>query len=203
LSLRQSYSFTGEIYMRRSLRYVLLGALLVGAVWATAQMGEIGAPTPGTTGIRVLAPKSGQQFGTNIVPVRFELTNPRGVAATSPSFSLQMDSTDPVTTATTEYTFTGLAAGSHQLTIQLIDANQTPVAGTQVVVPFTVAQQGAQSANPRSQMSPLNPPAYMPTSYLAMDDNDALPNSGSALPLLSVIGFGVLVGGIATAMKTR
>jgi hypothetical protein len=182
---------------------VLLIGLLVGAVWATAQMGEIGAPTPGTTGIRVLAPKSGQQFGTNIVPVRFELTNPRAVAATSPNFSLQMDSTDPVTTSTTEYTFTGLAPGNHQLTIRLMDANQTPVAGTQVVVPFTVAQQGAQPAAPRSQISPLNPPAYMPTSYLAMDDSDGLPNSGSALPLLSVIGFGVLVGGIATAMKTR
>lgn len=189
--------------MRRSLRYVLLVALLAGAVWATAQMGEIGAPTPGTTGIRVLAPKSNQRFSTNIVPVRFELTNPRAVAATSPNFRLQMDTTDPVTTTSTEYTFTGLAPGNHQLTIQLVDANLTPVAGTQVVVPFTVAQQGAQPAAPRSQVSPIGAPVYMPTSYLAIDDSDALPNSGSALPLLSVIGFGVLVGGIATAMKTR
>lgn len=189
--------------MRRSLRYVLLIGLLVGAVWATAQMGEIGAPTPGTTGIRVLAPKSGQNFGTNIVAVRFELTNPRAVAATTPNFQLQMDGTDPVTTSTTEYTFTGLTPGDHQLTIQLVDANQTPVAGTQVIVPFTVAQQGAQPAAPRSEVSPIQPPVYMPTSYLSMGDDDALPNSGSALPLLSVIGFGVLVGGIATAMKTR
>lgn len=33
-------------------------------------------------------------------------------------------------------------------------------------------------------------------------DNN-LPSSGSSLPLLSVIGFGVLVGGIASALKTR
>jgi LPXTG-motif cell wall-anchored protein len=31
----------------------------------------------------------------------------------------------------------------------------------------------------------------------------ALPETGSALPLISVIGFGVLVGGIASALKTR
>jgi hypothetical protein len=30
-----------------------------------------------------------------------------------------------------------------------------------------------------------------------------LPNTSSALPLISVIGFGVLVGGIASALKTR
>jgi hypothetical protein len=188
--------------MRRYIRSLLLVTLL-SAVWATAQMGEIGAPTPGTTGIRVLAPKSGQKFGTNIVAVRFELTNPRAVAASSPNFRLQMDSTDPVTTTSTEYTFTGLAPGEHQLTIQLIDANQTPVAGTTIVVPFTVAQQGAQPASPSSELSPIAPPAFVPVSYLTLDENDTLPNSGSALPLLSVIGFGVLVGGIATAMKTR
>ena len=32
---------------------------------------------------------------------------------------------------------------------------------------------------------------------------EALPETGSVLPLLSLIGFGVLVGGIASAMKTR
>jgi hypothetical protein len=189
--------------MRRSAKSLLVAVLLlVGAVWATAQMGEIGAPTPGTTGIRVLAPQAGQKFGTNIVAVRFELTNPRAVAATSPNFRLQMDAADPITTASTDYTFTGLAPGVHKLTIELIDANETPVAGTQVVVPFTVTQLGPQPA-PTSSVSPINPPDYVPTSYLALDDHDTLPNSGSALPLLSVIGFGVLVGGIATAMKTR
>jgi disulfide bond formation protein DsbB len=32
---------------------------------------------------------------------------------------------------------------------------------------------------------------------------ESLPAAGSALPLLSVIGFGVLLGGIASALKTR
>jgi hypothetical protein len=30
-----------------------------------------------------------------------------------------------------------------------------------------------------------------------------LPDAGGALPLLSLIGFGVLVGGIVSALKTR
>jgi hypothetical protein len=181
--------------MRRSYKALLLTILLTIAVVAVAQMGEIGAPTPGTTGIRVLAPKSGQKFSTN----------PRAVASTMPDFRLQMDTTDPIITSSNEYTFTGLAPGNHTLKIELVDANNTPVAGTQTAIPFTVVQQGdaAPAQGPRSEVSPISPPVYVPTSYLTLDDHDVLPNSGSALPLLSVIGFGVLVGGIATAMRTR
>lgn len=196
--------------MRRSSKVLLLAGLLAFALLAVAQMGEIGAPTASSTGIRVLTPKIGQKFNTNIVGVHFELTNPRAVAATMPDFRLQMDENDPINISSSEYTFTGLSAGDHTLKIELVDANNTPVAGTQVAVPFTVIQEGAganqqgttPAAAPRSEVSPINPPEYVPTSYLTLDD-DALPNSGSALPLLSVIGFGVLVGGIATAMKTR
>lgn len=203
-SWRLTYTLTGEIYiMRRRIKVLLLAGLLAFALSAVAQMGEIGAPTSSTTGIRVLTPKIGQKFNTNIVGVHFELTNPRAVAATMPDFRLQMDNTDPIIISTSEYTFTGLSAGDHTLKIELIDANNTPVAGTHVAVPFTVLQQGPTAAPaPRSEVSPIDPPEYVPTSYLTLDD-DSLPNSGSALPLLSVIGFGVLVGGIATAMKTR
>ena len=35
------------------------------------------------------------------------------------------------------------------------------------------------------------------------DKDQELPSAAGALPLLSVIGFGVLLGGIASAMKTR
>jgi len=50
------------------------------------------------------------------------------------------------------------------------------------------AQTGAENANAR------NP--------VAQTDSN-LPGTSSALPLISVIGFGVLVGGIASALKTR
>lgn len=35
------------------------------------------------------------------------------------------------------------------------------------------------------------------------DDDENLPGSSSSLPLLAVIGFGVLAGGITSAMRTR
>jgi len=35
------------------------------------------------------------------------------------------------------------------------------------------------------------------------DDDPPLPGSSSSLPLLAVIGFGVLAGGITSAMRTR
>jgi hypothetical protein len=35
------------------------------------------------------------------------------------------------------------------------------------------------------------------------NDADPLPGSSSSLPLLAVIGFGVLAGGITSAMRTR
>lgn len=36
-----------------------------------------------------------------------------------------------------------------------------------------------------------------------VDGDDPLPGSSSSLPLLAVIGFGVLAGGITSAMRTR
>jgi hypothetical protein len=42
-----------------------------------------------------------------------------------------------------------------------------------------------------------------PLRPLSAEAAQALPSSAGALPLLSVIGFGVLLGGIASAMKTR
>jgi hypothetical protein len=210
--------------MRRSRIAMLVAVLLTFAsAVATAQMGAIGAPTPGTTGIRVLAPTSGQKFNSNIVPLRFELTNPRAVAATSPTFRVQIDNTDPVLTTSTDYTFTGLAPGAHKIAVELVDANQTPVAGTQTVVPITVAAPAAatpagnaqgtqaqpqstpQSRPPEVEQPQAPEPQSTASNYVpaGLSDPDPIPNSGSALPLLSVIGFGVLVGGIATAMRTR
>jgi hypothetical protein len=37
----------------------------------------------------------------------------------------------------------------------------------------------------------------------SQEDGGSLPDSGTALPLLAVIGFGVLAGGIISAMRTR
>lgn len=56
-----------------------------------------------------------------------------------------------------------------------------------------VPQREAESAAPSGNASQNATP----------QGENNLPSSGSSLPLLSVIGFGVLVGGIASALKTR
>lgn len=144
--------------------------------------------------LRITEPKSDARLAQNFVNVQYELTN-AGATGGSPNFRLVLDQRDPVTTIGTSYNFTGLTPGQHKLTIDVVDANNVRVPGAHAELQFVI----------------VNPPAGQPTS-LALPQSDAPPNqaadaalpaASSPLPLLSVIGFGVLVGGIASAMKTR
>jgi hypothetical protein len=174
---------------------------------------------PQSSAIRILTPVANQKVsGTNVVNVRFEIVSPAASAGT-PNFLVQLDGNDPVRTSTMEQTFTGLAPGTHSVTVQLVDANDTPISGSRAVVQFVVAPQrtaapaqatkGTEALNvtPEEQtpvppdVAQLSGPQSPPHEIMAM--SAPLPSAGSALPLISVIGFGVLVGGIASAMKTR
>jgi hypothetical protein len=176
-------------------------------------------PAPQSAVIRILTPVANQKFaGTNSVNVRFEIVSPAASAGT-PNFLIQLDGDDPVRTSTMEQTFSGLAPGTHSVTVQLVDANNTPISGSRAVVQFVVASQSSAPSRPAStggealNVTPedptLEPPQLSevavqqapPSEIMAM--SAPLPSAGSALPLISVIGFGVLVGGIASAMKTR
>jgi hypothetical protein len=154
-----------------------------------------GVQAPGN--LRVLSPKSGQSVSQNFVTVRYELLNPAAAASPTPTFQLQLDAADPVRTASTEYTFTGLAPGQHTVMVELVDANNTPIMGSRRTVQFTVAPQTGASVVPR----PAQQASLAAISY--DEQQNSLPATGSALPLLSVIGFGVLLGGIASALRTR
>jgi|SRR5579862_7943372 len=60
---------------------------------------------------------------------------------------------------------------------------------------IAAAQQGASGAPPASHTA---------SAKSTPDSGQApLPGSSSSLPLLAVIGFGVLAGGITSAMRTR
>lgn len=181
---------------------------------------------PQSTLIRILTPVENQLLGTNFTNVRFELTNP-SASAGAPNFLVQLDGNDPIRTTSTEYNFTGLAPGPHSVTVTVVDANDTPLSGGRAVVPFLVSQPAAQPATntpqqgtPSQQQQPHSQPRQASPGGMAyysqpqvqvagfapppsLSDDDKLPPASSALPLLSVIGFGVLLGGIASAMKTR
>ena len=149
--------------------------------------------TSGTTSgtLRILAPKSGERLQQSFVTVQYELANP-GAAAGSPNYWLQLDNREPVVTTATEHSFTGLASGRHTLVVRLVDANNTPISGMEAQLEFAVAP---PAPAPRAALPQSDGPV--------VDDPAPLPAAGSALPLLSVIGFGALVGGIASALKTR
>jgi hypothetical protein len=190
---------------------LLTGMLAQNAGTAASQgAGQAGPPAAGV--LRITAPHQGERLQQSFINVQFELTNGGASAAGVPNFQLKLDSQDPVTTTSTSYTFTGLTPGPHTVTVQLVDANGTPVAGARSEVPFVVLQPaptpGAaialQHQRPSMIQAALRIEQPRQESKDQEKNNDDQPTSAAgALPLLSVIGFGVLLGGIASAMKTR
>ena len=196
-------------------------AVMILAFFASAQTNAPG-PVPS---LHIVAPKAGEKLSANFVTVRYELLNPGASANTSPNFSLRIDGHDPVTTSDTEYTFTGLAPGTHSVTIQMVDSNGTPINGTRSEVHFVVnlqpqpteaipdhsdiVRQTTASLGTAHMVRALwqEPAPAQPDQATASKGKRAadqqLPHSATALPLLSLIGLGVLVGGLASAMRTR
>jgi hypothetical protein len=178
---------------------------------ASAAAGTVN-PAPQSALIRILTPVAGQKLANNMTTVRFEITNPAAVPG-MPNFLVQMDGRDPTTTSQTQQVFTGLSAGAHTVTVTLVDANGTPINGGRAAVQFFVpppAQSGATTPPGEASATPakreLNIAGFKfqrPDPALLYQDESALPPSSSPLPLISIIGFGVLVGGIVSAMKTR
>jgi hypothetical protein len=178
---------------------ILLACLAAGAL--AAQHGQFSATNPavhmaGTDAaqsslVHILSPVPSQQLSTNYVDVNYELVNP-GVSGGSPDFQVQLDGRDPVSTQDTTCTFTGLTPGQHTVIVQLVDANGTPITGGRSTVVFFVIADGAQQQGARAPGMTAN-----------HGDPQELAPASSALPLLSIIGFGVLVGGVASALRTR
>lgn len=192
---------------------VMAAAAIFGLQRASLAQNAGGVPQA-ISNLRILSPRAGAKLAQDFVDIRFELVNPAAAASPTPTYQLQLDDSDPVRTSSTDYTFTGLAAGQHTVTVELVDANNMPVAGSRSAVKFTV---GARQPNAGAPQGALTGPADDKTEQASQpgeagahlqaaayeEKGAALPNSSSALPLLSVIGFGVLLGGIASALKTR
>lgn len=135
--------------------------------------------------LQITQPLPDAKLAQTFVSVQYQLNNPTIPAAGSPNYRVQVDNQDPIVTALTSQSFTGLTPGPHVVTVQLVDANSAPIAGANASVHFTLV-------NP--------PPVNQPPHSLA---NQILPGGSTPLPLLSVIGFGVLLGGLVSALRTR
>lgn len=164
--------------------------------WATKawQAGQ-GAATQTAlpSALRITSPQPNEKIAQTFVTVQYQQIAPAS-ASGSPTYELRLDARDPVHTTDTSYTFNGLTPGSHDLILQQVDANGTPISGTLTEVKFTVVNPPAAAAGPSSSLGAPPLPA-IPASNL--------PGGNSSLPLLSVIGFGILVGGVISALRTR
>ncbi len=182
---------------------MVLAVMAVAAIVALQRAGMAQA----TGNLRIVSPQNGARIATDFVEVRYQLLNPAAAASSTPTYQLQLDGSDPIQTNATSHTFTGLKPGSHTVLVELVDANNTPVAGSISAVQFTVQPPPGTAPPPgANRHSPENqPPGAAAASHSPgrQRPEQQLSNSGSALPLLSVIGFGVLLGGITSALKTR
>jgi hypothetical protein len=145
--------------------------------------------------LRIVSPKPNEKLAQTFVAVQFQQVSPASPAG-SPTYELRLDGRDPVQTTDTNYTFNGLTPGSHDLIIQIVDANGTPVSGTRSEVKFVIVNPAASGATAGTGQA-LNLPVLPQT---PLTD---LPSGNSSLPLLSIIGFGILVGGVISALRTR
>jgi hypothetical protein len=157
--------------------------------------------------VRILAPVDGQTVPSNFGNLHFELMQP--ATSGEPDFLIQLDSADPVHTSSTDYALPELLPGSHSIRVALVDANNSPIPGASAIVQFTVQsvpQPAHRSASreakqySRQMIAGAAPAAPIPPE-LRNDGDIKLPLAGSPLPLLSLVGFGLLIGGAAQAMR--
>jgi len=140
--------------------------------------------------LQIQSPKPGEKIQSDVVTVQYSMVRAADAEPT-PTYELRIDSSDPVQTASTTYTFTGLQPGEHTIDVQAVDANNTPIAGTQAQVRFAVLPPPGSATPAKKPSEELNQAATLPD-----------PNEG-ALSLLSVIGFGILVGGALSLYRGR
>lgn len=167
----------------------------------------IAVPVEVPPAVRILTPLPGQTLKVRYVNVRFELVRP--ALTDEPNFLVQLDSSDPVNTSDTNYTFADLQPGMHTVRVTLVDANNTPVQGGTATVRFKVpSTHPASNSNSTPQhflgssLQGAAPEDPIPPE-LRNDGDPKLPLAGSPLPVISVIGFGLLLGGAVQAMRGR
>jgi lipoprotein-anchoring transpeptidase ErfK/SrfK len=189
-----------------SYRNQLWIAVLLASCWIPAlAQAPAGSVQAQSAVLRVTSPQSQQRQTENFVTVHYELQNPTSAPSGSPNFQVQLDGQDPITTATTEQSFTGLTAGQHVVTVRLVDANGTAIPDSQTQVQFFVvptAQNGGATGTqaPTAQGNQTT----SPTPQAMNKDSEPSANvqmagvlpEGSLLPVAGIVGFSFLLGGI-------
>ena len=170
----------------------------------------------GRSAVRILSPKEGEELTTNIVHCKYEQVQPASQDE-MPTFQLRLDDQDPLRTMMTEHTFTGLKEGRHVIAVQLLDANDIPIPGTQAeghfkVLPIQprpsslrqpVPLRASAESHPRLLRVAGKSAAQTPLTQKGPEGGRELPQTGSPLPLLSIVCGGALAGGAISVLRTR
>jgi hypothetical protein len=159
-------------------------------------------PTAPRRVVHIVVPDSDQSLKATSVVVRYEVSSHKRTSARADLFRVQLDSQPPIETSDTTYTFDGMTPGQHDLSVELLDAKHRPILASKAEMSFVTE---SPDPNPELVVAPMLPPTlqkvamFLPQAAAPID-----PGDGSAeMPLLTVIGLGVLVGGMVSAMKTR
>ena len=189
--------------MKTGIVTILLTALFLPLAVRAETTGGSAQEAPGAA-IQITSQQNNWQQRTNVVKLQFNLIDP-AVAGSSPSFRIQLDDNAPTTTATTEESLIGVPPGEHSIRVELLDASGDPVPQSHSEVKFSVLPSAATHTSNahKAQLSKFDTQAAEGTLASDASRDAAIPEASSSLPILSIIGFGVLVGGIASAMKTR
>ncbi len=159
-------------------------------------------PTAPKRVVHIVSPDSDQALKATTVSITYEVSSHKRASARPDLFRVQLDSQPPVETSDTTYTFDNLMAGQHDLSVELLDAKHRPITASKAEMSFVTE---LPEPDPQVEVAPMMPPTlqkvamFLPQAAAPID-----PGDGSAeMPLLTVIGLGVLVGGMVSAMKTR
>ncbi|HLQ51467.1 MAG TPA: hypothetical protein VK129_08215 [Terriglobales bacterium] len=212
-----------DLEIQRAWHAVLFVFLCLGSI--ALLHGQSLTQQPGASArsaVRFLSPKEGEELTTNIVNCKYAQVQPASQDET-PTFQLRLDDQDPLRTMMTEHTFTGLKEGRHVIAVQLLDANDIPIPGTQAEIHFKVLPQQPRPSSLR-QPVPLRASAESRPRLLRVagksetpagkalaqtpltqqsPDGRELPQTGSPLPLLSIVCGGALAGGAISVLRTR
>jgi hypothetical protein len=187
----------------------IIAILVLSAVSFAGAQGSGNIPSKATAKrtpahvVHIVSPESGQNVEAASVSIRYEVSSTKRTLARPATFRIQMDSQPPVQTNDTTYTFDSLTSGPHDVTVELLDSKNRPITASLAKTSFVCDTPEANSGE--LVVEPMLPPTlqkvamFLPQAAAPIDPGDG---SGE-MPLLSVIGLGVLVGGMVSAMKTR
>jgi hypothetical protein len=153
--------------------------------------------------VHIVSPASGENLEGTSVSIRYQVSPTKRPSTQPAMFRIQMDSQPPVETNETAYTFDSLTPGSHDVIVELLDSRNRPITSSLAKASFVCQSPETNSAE--LVVEPMLPPTlqkvamFLPQAAAPIDPGDG---SGE-MPLLSVIGLGVLIGGMVSAMKTR